>query len=75
MYNSTAQRSEKISYFQRCDDPIFGCYSPAQFTFEQGETDMGDKGGKDKGGKEQKKKPKLNLKEKRKAKKEKENNK
>ena len=36
---------------------------------------MGDKGGKDKGGKEQKKKPKLNLKEKRKAKKEKENNK
>ncbi len=39
--------------------------------FEQGEKDMGDKGKKDKGKKEQKKKAQLNLKEKRKLKKEK----
>ena len=38
---------------------------------KQGETDMGDKGKKDKGKKEQQKKAQLNLKEKRKQKKEK----
>ncbi len=46
-------------------------HSPAQFTFEQGETDMGDKGKKDKGKKEQQKKAQLTPKEKRKLKKEK----
>lgn len=46
-------------------------HSPAQFTFKQGEIDMGDKGKKDKGKKEQQKKAQLNLKEKRKLKKEK----
>jgi hypothetical protein len=45
--------------------------SPAQFTFKQGETDMGDKGQKDKGKREQQKKAQLNPKEKRKLKKEK----
>jgi len=44
---------------------------PAQFTFKQGETDMGDKGKKDKGRKEQQKKAQLTPKEKRKLKKEK----
>ena len=39
--------------------------------FKQGETDMGDKGKKDKGKREQQKKAQLNLKEKRKQKKEK----
>ncbi len=39
--------------------------------FKQGETDMGDKGKRDKGRREQQKKAKLNLKEKRKLKKEK----
>ena len=46
-------------------------HSPAQFTFKQGETDMGDKGKKDKGKREQQKKAQLNPKEKRKLKKEK----
>ncbi len=46
-------------------------HSPAQFTFKQGERDMGDKGKKDKGKKEQQKKAQLNPKEKRKLKKEK----
>ncbi len=46
-------------------------YSPAQFTFKQGETDMGDKGKKDKGKREQQKKAQLTPKEKRKLKKEK----
>jgi len=49
----------------------FRSHSPAQFTFKQGETDMGDKGKKDKGRKEQQKKAQLNPKEKRKLKKEK----
>ncbi len=39
--------------------------------FKQGETDMGDKGKKDKGKKEEQKKAQLNLREKRKQKKEK----
>ena len=46
-------------------------HRPAQFTFKQGETDMGDKGKKDKGKREQQKKAQLNPKEKRKLKKEK----
>jgi len=49
----------------------FRNHSPAQFTFKQGETDMGDKGKRDKGKKEQQKKAQLNPKEKRKLKKEK----
>jgi len=49
----------------------FRRHSPVQFTFKQGETDMGDKGKKDKGKREQQKKARLNLKEKRKLKKEK----
>jgi hypothetical protein len=48
-----------------------GHHSPAQFTFKQGETDMGDKGKKDKGKREQQKTAKLSPKEKRKLKKEK----
>jgi hypothetical protein len=57
-------------------DPLstgFRRHSPAQFTFKQGETDMGDKGKKDKGKREQQKKAQLNPKEKRKLKKEKKN--
>jgi hypothetical protein len=49
----------------------FRRHSPAQFTFKQGETDMGDKGKKDKGKRELQKKALLNPKEKRKLKKEK----
>ena len=49
----------------------FRRHSPAQFTFKQGETDMGDKGKKDKGKREQQKTAQLNPKEKRKLKKEK----
>jgi hypothetical protein len=49
----------------------FRRYSPAQVIFNQGETDMGDKGKKDKGKREQQKKAQLNPKEKRKLKKEK----
>jgi hypothetical protein len=49
----------------------FRFHSPAQFTFKQGETDMGDKGKRDKGKKEQQKKAQLSPKEKRKLKKEK----
>jgi hypothetical protein len=49
----------------------FRRHSPAQFTFKQGETDMGDKGKKDKGKREQQKKAQLTPKEKRKLKKEK----
>jgi hypothetical protein len=49
----------------------FRRHSPTQFTFKQGETDMGDKGKKDKGKREQQKKAQLNPKEKRKLKKEK----
>jgi hypothetical protein len=49
----------------------FRRHSPAQFTFKQGETDMGDKGKKDKGKREQQKKAQLNPKGKRKLKKEK----
>jgi hypothetical protein len=49
----------------------FGRHSSAQFTFKQGETDMGDKGKKDKGKREQQKKAQLTPKEKRKLKKEK----
>ena len=49
----------------------FHRHSPAQFTFKQGETDMADKGKKDKGKRQQQKKAQLNLKEKRKLKKEK----
>ena len=45
--------------------------TPAQFTFKQGETDMGDKGKKDKGKREQPKKAQLSPKEKRKLKREK----
>jgi len=52
--------------------PPTNCASPAQFTFKQGETDMGDKGKKDKGKKEQQKKAQLSPKEKRKLKKRKE---
>lgn len=44
-----------------------------QFTNEKGEIVMGNTGKKDKGNKEQKKKPKLNIKEKRKLKNEKKN--
>ena len=44
-----------------------------KFTFQQGETDMGDKGKKDKGKREHQKKAQLNPKEKRKLKKEKKN--
>jgi len=47
------------------------CASPAQFTFKQGATDMGDKGKKDKGKREQQKKAQLTKKEKRKLRKEK----
>jgi len=46
-------------------------HSPAQFTFKQGEIDMGDKGKKDKGKREQQKKSQINPKDKRKLKKEK----
>lgn len=46
-------------------------WSGTQFTFKQGETDMGDKGKKDKGKREDQKKAQLNPKEKRKLKKEK----
>ena len=53
--------------------PLIRISTPAQFTFKQGETDMGDKGKKDKGKKEQQKKAQLNPKEKRKLKKEKKN--
>ena len=53
--------------------PLIRISTPAQFTFKQGETDMGDKGKKDKGKKEQQKKAQLNPKEKRKMKKEKKN--
>jgi hypothetical protein len=49
----------------------FRRHGPAQFTFKQGETDMGDKGKKDKGKREQQKKTQRNPKEKRKLKKEK----
>jgi len=49
----------------------FRRHKPAQVIFKQGGTDMGDKGKKDKGKKEQQKKAHLNLKEKRKLKKEK----
>ncbi|MBW2173688.1 MAG: hypothetical protein JRF64_03410 [Deltaproteobacteria bacterium] len=49
----------------------FRRHSPAQFTFKQGETAMGDKGKKDKGKREQQKKAQLTPKEKRKLKKEK----
>ncbi len=50
-----------------------GSHLPIQSVnmFKQGETDMADKGKKDKGKKEQQKKAKLNLKDKRKQKKEK----
>ncbi len=50
-----------------------GSHLPIQSVnmFKQGETDMGDKGKKDKGKKEHQKKAKLNLKDKRKQKKEK----
>jgi hypothetical protein len=51
--------------------PPTNCASPAQFTFKQGATDMGDKGKKDKGKREQQKKAQLSKKEKRKLKKEK----
>jgi len=51
--------------------PPTNCASPAQFTFKQGETDMGDMGKKDKGKKEQQKNAQLSPKEKRKSKKEK----
>ena len=44
---------------------------PAQLTFNQGETDMGDKGKRDKGKREQQKKAQLSPQEKRKLKKEK----
>ncbi len=52
-----------------------GSHLPIQSVnmFKQGETDMGDKGKKDKGKKEQQKKAQLNLKGKRKQKKEKKN--
>ncbi len=46
-------------------------YSPAQVIITEGETDMGDKGSKDKGKKENQKKARHTLKEKRKLKKEK----
>jgi hypothetical protein len=46
----------------------------AQVIFEQGETDMGDKGKRDKGKREHQKKAQLSPKEKRKLKKEKKNN-
>ena len=49
----------------------FRRHSPAQFTFKQGETDMGDKGKKDKGKREEQKKGKQTLKDKRKQKKDK----
>jgi len=49
--------------------------SPAQVVNNQGGTDMGDKGSKDKGKKEKQKKAQHNLKEKRKIKKEKRENK
>ena len=50
-------------------------HSPAQVTTKQGENDMGDKGSKDKGKKETQKKAQHTLKEKRKLKKEKKDNK
>jgi hypothetical protein len=46
---------------------------PQQITNTKGETVMGATGKKDKGNKEQRKKPKLNIKEKRKQKNEKKN--
>jgi hypothetical protein len=46
-------------------------HGPAQLTFNQGETDMGDKGKRDKGKREQQKKAQLSPQEKRKLKKEK----
>ena len=49
----------------------FSGNSPAQFTSTQGETSMGDKGKKDKGKRETQKKAKLNPKEKRKLRKDK----
>jgi len=49
----------------------FRRHSSAQFTFKQGEIDMGDKGKKDKGKREQQKKSQINPKDKRKLKKEK----
>ena len=51
--------------------PPTKCAIPAQFTFKQGATDMGDKGKKDKGKREQQKKAQLSKQEKRKLKKEK----
>ena len=45
------------------------CQSPAQVTFKQGETEMGEKGKKDKGKREGQKQAHLSLKEKRKVKK------
>jgi len=54
-------------------DDIYSDSSPVQVIFKQGETDMGDKGKKDKGRREQQKKAQLNLKEKRRLKKEKKN--
>ena len=51
------------------------CHSPAQVVIKEGETSMGDKGSKDKGKKEKQKKAQHNLKEKRKLKREKRENK
>ena len=52
---------------------VTSAHGAAQVIFKQGEIDMGDKGKKDKGKREQQKKAKLNLKDKRKLKKEKKN--
>ena len=51
----------------------FRPHSPAQLTFKEGETEMGDKGKKDKGKREQQKKAMRDPKEKRKLKREKKN--
>ncbi len=62
--------NDLICYPQR-SNMGFRRHSPAHFTLKQGETEMGDKGKKDKGKREIQKKAQLNLKEKRKSKKEK----
>jgi len=67
-FGNDSKRSHLLPF---TTDTGFRRHSQAQFTFKQGETDMGEKGKKDKGRKEQQKKAQLNPKEKRKLKKEK----
>jgi len=63
--------AKRLRLLPSATDTGFRRHRPAQFTFKQGEIDMGDKGKRDKGKREQQKKAQLNPKEKRKLKKEK----